>query len=236
VVGRSRLAALAAVSLLSATPLRAQTPILLTPEQYDPAKVLPPPPLRGSARERSEILELEHVQATANPAQHQAAAWDDEHEDPVIFASVIGPGFDMAKLPATAALFHLVIKNESKASSAAKKFFQRDRPWIVDPGIRTCTPHEPGPQKNSYPGGHASVGYAMAVVLSSLMPGKSKVVMERARVFAENRIVCGYHYRSDNEAGRALGTLVANDLMRAPGFKAPYQAAAAELRAAHLTP
>jgi acid phosphatase (class A) len=68
------------------------------------------------------------------------------------------------------------------------------------------------------------------------MPGKTKAIMERARGYAEDRIVCGYHYRSDNEAGKTLGTLVANDLLRAPGFKAPYQAAAAELRAAHLTP
>jgi acid phosphatase (class A) len=227
--------AVAAV-LLCAAPLRAETPILLTPDQYDPAKLLPAPPAHGSARERSEILELEHVQATATPAQRAAAAWDDAHEDPSIFAAVMGPGFNMDKLPATAALFHLVIKNESKASSAAKKAFMRDRPWIVDPGIKTCTPHAPGPQKNSYPSGHTSVGYAMAVVLASLAPGKSKAIMERARVFAENRIVCGYHFRSDDEAGKILGTLVANDLMRAPGFKAPYQAAAAELRAARLAP
>ncbi len=225
-----------AAALLCAAPLWAETPILLTPDQYDPAKLLPPPPSHGSARERSEILELEHVQAIATPAQRAAAAWDDAHEDPSIFTTAIGPGFDMEKLPATAALFHLVIKNESKASSAAKKFFQRDRPWMVDPGIRTCTPHAPGPQKTSYPGGHASVGYAMAVVLASLVPGKSKAIMDRARSFAENRIVCGYHYRSDNEAGKTLGTLVANNLMRAPEFKAPYQAAAAELRTAHLAP
>jgi acid phosphatase (class A) len=233
-VSKSSLAGLLAAALLCAAPLQAQTPILLTPDQYDPAKVLLPPPLRGSARERSELIELKHDQ-TAPAARIAAAAWEDGHEDAGIFQTVIGPGFDMARLPATAALMHLVLKNESAASGAAKRVFHRPRPWEVDPSLKTCTPHAPGPANNSYPSGHASIGYAMAVVLARLMPGKANAIMARAAAYAENRIVCGYHFRSDIEAGKTFGLIVGNALLRNPGACPYYDAAAAELHAAHLT-
>jgi acid phosphatase (class A) len=165
-----------------------------------------------------------------------AAAYDDAHEDGTIFAGAIGPGYDMAKLPATAYMLYVVVRNEAHMSAAVKTAFHRDRPWIVDPSIKTCSPHRPGPAANSYPSGHTSVGYAMATVLASLMPTKTEAIMARAQVFAENRIVCGYHFRSDIEAGKTFGTFVANELLHNPQFQPQYQAAAAELQAAHLAP
>ena len=60
--------------------------------------------------------------------------------------------------------------------------------------------------------------------------------MARAQVFAENRVVCGYHFRSDIVAGKTFGTFVANELLHNPQFQTQYQAAAAELHFAHLAP
>lgn len=226
-----RFAVLAAL-LLAAAPLRAQTPVLLTPEQYAPLKFLPAPPPPGSAQARAEVAEVKRIQAAASPARMTAAAWDDAHEDLSVFLDAMGA--QGRALPATAELIHVLIKSESRAASAAKKAFKRDRPWVVDASIRTCTPHAEGIGTTSYPSGHASVGYAMAGVLSSLMPAKSKALMARADMFGESRIVCGYHFRSDITAGKTLGTLVATNLLRSPGFKPYYAAAKAELKAAGL--
>lgn len=234
--GLKRVALFAAVLLACAAPVAAETPILLTQDQYAPLKNLPPPPAPGSPKVRAEIAEIERMQAAATPAQLAAAAWDDAHEDGSIFADAIGPAAWANKLPATAEMIHVIVKNEGRASSAAKHVFRRDRPWIVDPSIKTCTPHWPGPAANSYPSGHSSVGFAIAVVLASLMPGKAKAILARAQNFAENRILCGYHFRSDIVAGKMFGILIGNDLMKAPGFRPYYRAAQAELHAVHLAP
>ncbi len=220
-------------ALLCAGPLRAETPVLLTPEQYAPGKFLSAPPAPGSTQAKAELAEVKRIQAAATSARMAAAAWDDGHEDESAFLEVMGA--KGKSLPATAQMIHALVKSEAPASSAAKKAFQRDRPWIADASIKTCTPHATGMPSSSYPSGHASFGYAAAVVLASLMPAKAKAIQARADDFAESRIVCGYHFRSDLVAGKAVGVLVAKELMRTPGFQPYYQAAQAELKAAGLT-
>src|ERR1700739_711195 len=63
--------------------------------------IVPPPPLPGSAIEREEIAEILKVQAAALPAALAQAKRDNDIEDATIFASVLGPGWDLSKLPKT---------------------------------------------------------------------------------------------------------------------------------------
>ena len=80
------------------------------------------------------------------------------------------------------------------------------------------------------------MGYAMAVVLASLVPEKAPAIMARAADYAENRLVCGMHRRRDIQAGQVLGTVVSELLLRKPRFQAEFAAAKRELRAANVTP
>lgn len=196
--------------------------------------ILPPPPAAGSPRALAELDELHHLQAAATPESLAAAAYDDKHEDGTIFVGVLGTAFDMDKLPATKALLQAVGEAEDEATKEPKAFFHRDRPWLVDPAIQTCTPHKLGPAANSYPSGHSTVGFAMAQVLAALMPDKANAILARATLFAENRLVCGYHFRSDIVAGQELGTVLALKLMAQPDFQTRMAASRRELQAAHL--
>jgi acid phosphatase (class A) len=207
---------------------------LLKPAEVDASLLLPPPPAPGSPRALAEIVELKDIAAHRTQAELEQAARDDKDETGAFFASAIGPGFDLAKLPATAAMLADVGATEDAVSKDAKKFFHRDRPWIIIADWQTCSPHKPGPAQNSYPSGHATIVYSMGVVLASLMPDRAQAILERASVFAENRLVCGVHFRSDIVAGQALGTVIALDLMRNADFRKEFDAAAAELTAAHL--
>jgi len=196
--------------------------------------LLPPPPSAGSPRAQAELEELHHLQAAATPDELAAAAYDDRHEDGTIFVGVLGPAFDMEKLPATKALLKAVGEAEDEATKEPKAFFHRDRPWITDPAIKTCTTHKPGPAANSYPSGHSTVGFAMAQVMAALVPERASLILARAALFAENRLVCGYHFRSDIVAGQELGTVLALKLMAEPAFAAQMAAARRELQAAHI--
>lgn len=206
------------------------------PAALDAQRLLPPPPVAGSAKALSELEELRHLQAVSTPDQLAAAAYDDRHEDGTIFTVVLGAAFDPAKLPATARMLADVGKAESAATAGPKAFFHRDRPWLVDSAIKTCTPHKPGPAANSYPSGHTTVGFAMADVMAALVPEKAQALLARASLFAENRLVCGYHFRSDIVAGQEFGTVLAQSLMQDRDFQAQMAAARAELLAAHIIP
>jgi acid phosphatase (class A) len=207
---------------------------LLDPALFDATRILPAPPAAGSAKAVSELAEVKAIAARTTLEMLAAATHDAKDETPDIFNNVIG--FDIAKAPAAAKLLSLVGDEEEDDTKAAKDFFHRDRPWIVDASIHTCTPAKTGPAPNSYPSGHSTRGFAMGVVLAALIPAKSQAILARAAEYAENRLVCGVHFRSDITAGQQFGTVLALRLMQNAQFQAQMAAARADLAAAHLVP
>jgi len=202
---------------------------MLEPWQVDPARLLPPPPAPGSARAKAELDEVKAIMAARTPAMLEAARHDDGDEKPDMFQAALGPSLDLARLPATSKVLDEVAQEEDPGSRPAKDFFHRDRPWVVDPALTPCVPGKPTQAHASYPSGHATRSYSMGIVLASLVPSKAQAIMARAAEFAENRLVCGMHFRSDIVAGQALGTIIALDLMQNPAFKSDFEAAKAEL-------
>ena len=212
--------------------LLALAPLTASGAPIDPTRILPPPPADGSPAQKAELAEVEQTVASRTPEMLAQATSDDGTENPTIYRAVIGDGFDLAKLPATAKLMGDVMSAQSDAAGAAKKFFHRNRPWVIDPSIATCGPR--GGPHSSYPSGHSTMGYATGVVLAALIPEKSQAIVSRANGFAENRIICGMHFRRDIVAGEVLGTAVAVTLMQDQAFKTEFDAAEQELKAAHL--
>jgi hypothetical protein len=209
-------------------PLSAQA-VLLPPSEVDASRLLPPPPQAGSLDEQAEFQELKAIAARSTPQELAAAAHDAKDETPDIFNAAIG--FDVTAKRETFKLLNMVVEEEDGDSKLAKAFFHRPRPYAVDPSIKTCEPVKPGKAANSYPSGHASLAFSMGVVLASLMPEKSQAVLARASDYAEHRLVCGVHYRSDIVAGQQFGTILALRLMQNPVFRAQMDLAKAELRA-----
>ncbi|MEJ0027576.1 MAG: phosphatase PAP2 family protein [Rhizomicrobium sp.] len=223
-----------AIVLACALAAPAAAASFLTAGQIDAGLLLPPPPANDSPREAEEIAELRAIAAHRTPAEWDAATADAKDSTGDWFASAIGPDFDFARLPATQHLLADIGDTEEGVATTAKTYFHRDRPWIVAPDIKTCTPVKPGPAPTSYPSGHATIAYAMGVTLARLMPDKAQAILARAALYAERRLVCGMHFRSDIVGGQALGTVLALELQKNPDFRKEYDAAAAELAAAHL--
>ncbi|HEY1752741.1 MAG TPA: phosphatase PAP2 family protein [Caulobacteraceae bacterium] len=223
------LAALGAAQAAAGAPRHFE---VLTAQEMQPELLLAPPPAAQSAQAAAELAELQAIARTTTPAAWAQAKWDNDHEDATIFQSAIGPGFDLARLPLTAKLLGEVRNEEAVAATLAKNRFKRTRPWIIDPSLRTCSRDE-DPQ-SSFPSGHTTMAFAMAVVLAHVAPEWAPRLMDRARGYGQERMVCGMHFRSDVVAGEALGTSVAVLLLRDPGIDAQVAASRAELQAAHL--
>jgi acid phosphatase (class A) len=67
------------------------------------------------------------------------------------------------------------------------------------------------------------------------MPEKAQPILARAELYGENRILCGFHFRSDVTAGQQYGTALAVEMLQHPHFHAWFLDARKELIAAGLT-
>jgi acid phosphatase (class A) len=224
-------ALLVAAALAAATPA-AQAPPLLTARDVDPVLVLPAPPVAGSAQSVAELAELHAVETVRTPAEEADARLDGDTKNATIFAVVLGPRFDLDKLPATASLLDLVRASEKATVDRGKDEFKRQRPYIVDTSLRSCKRNDD--PLSSYPSGHTSMAFSMGEVLARLVPEKAGAILARAQRYGQSRIVCGQHFRSDVGAGQMLGLLIAERLAAKPAFQAAFAAARRELVAAGI--
>jgi acid phosphatase (class A) len=211
----------------------------LKPGELDPAVLIGPPPEDGSPRQLAEAAELVALAAARTPDRLAKAEHDAAAEDATSILAVFGPAVNLNDLPATARLLADVRNEDDVASKSAKVLFHRNRPWISDATLAASPALEPcakGDAKASYPSGHATMGYAAAGVLAQLMPGNARIILARGAEYAESRLICGVHYRSDTEAGHVLATALIAKLMTKPAFMEEFDAAKAELEAAHLAP
>lgn len=207
---------------------------VLTPEQVDPGRILPPPPADGSDVQLAELAEIRRLYAARTPERLAKAQWDDVHEDSMVFAGVLGPRFDLTRLPRTAELLALVENEGSVAATLGKRHFLRNRPWAIDPSLKACDYKPNANPKTSYPSGHAMLGFSVGYVLANLIPEKSDVILARAAEYGYSRQICAAHYASDVEASHVLATVVAMELMSDPRVVPMMTAARAELKAAGL--
>jgi acid phosphatase (class A) len=216
----------------------------LTPAEIDPSRLLPAPDADGSGPQQREMTELWRILKTRTPERFKQAQWDNANESPIVFASAIGPAFDLKALPETAKLLDAVQNDQSVAATGAKDYFKRKFAAVIDISIvpLTCDPADvrasaskPGGRAlRSYPSGHATMGFSIGAFLAALIPEKSQAILARAAEYGFSREVCGDHYHSDVEASHALGNAVAIMLLKNAALQPQIEAARAELRAANI--
>lgn len=221
---RRRLIAAALLCIAAAPAPKTQS--LLTARDLDPALVLPQPPAAGSPQAAAELVELRAFE-TRDATTEADARRDGDTKNATIFAVVLGPKFDLAHLPATAALMALVRASEKDTVDRGKEHFRRARPYVSDPTLNACKRNDD--PLSSYPSGHTSMAFSMAETLARLVPEKAEPLLARAARYGQSRIVCEQHFRSDVSAGQMLGLLIAERLMTKPAFRAAFDTARREL-------
>lgn len=60
--------------------------------------------------------------------------------------------------------------------------------------------------ESSYPSGHAMIGWGLALVLTEVMPDCQDALLKRGYDMGWSRVITGYHYASDVEAGRLMAS------------------------------
>ncbi|MCM1111198.1 MAG: phosphatase PAP2 family protein [Clostridium sp.] len=117
------------------------------------------------------------------------------------------------------------------ATREAKNFYNRQRPFSFY-GEDTCNPEQQQElsTNGSYPSGHTSIGWATALVLSEINPERQNEILERGYEMGQSRVICGYHFQSDVDAGRLTGSVIVARLHADPAFQAQLKKAKDEFR------
>ena len=115
------------------------------------------------------------------------------------------------------------------ATRAAKDYYNRQRPFSFY-GEMTCNPEqqEELSTNGSYPSGHTSIGWDTVLGLSEINPDRINDILQRGYQMGESRVICGYHFQSDVDAGRITGAGVVARLHADPGFNAQLEKAKKE--------
>jgi acid phosphatase (class A) len=196
----------------------------LAGREVDYRTVLGPPPAVDSPWDHSD-QELVEVLQSVDDARWQMAERDQEELYPR-FAEAFGRPIDPNTSPALVALLDRAIVDVETTASAAKDHFGRPRPFQRLQLHRVCeksSPPKPEPHAMhgvSYPSGHSSRGWAVAMILARIAPDRTEALMARAEQYEESRLVCGMHFPTDVEAGHAVATAVVAHLDGSKAFQA----------------
>lgn len=202
-------------------------PHFVTPRQVDLTTLLPPPPPDGSPQTQAEISEILAIQKASTPRETFLAAAEEQTDIFEFASAVLGPGFKAENLPGFKEFYERLADDERSIVHSAKRFWNRPRPYLIGSEIRACVTKFPS---GAYPSGHSTFGYMSAVILSEIVPEKRRELFEKAARFARNRLICGVHYRSDVEAGKTAGILIAAFALQNPLFRKELETARVQVR------
>lgn len=108
------------------------------------------------------------------------------------------------------ALFSVAYNDSAIGCWDAKYAYWAMRPFQLDPTFQPAfkTPNHP-----SYPAAHACLSTTAAEMLAHLFPRDAETFRTLAQVAGESRVWAGIHFRSDVDAGEALGRAVAQKVI-----------------------
>lgn len=131
-------------------------------------------------------------------------------------------GIDITK-DGTPEIYKLVVGMREDAGDLAtreaKNHYNRVRPFAFFNEM-TCNPEQQQElsTNGSYPSGHTSIGWATALVLSEINPDRIDEILDRGFQMGESRVICGYHFQSDVDAGRVVAAGAVARLHADEGF------------------
>ncbi|MEI7614348.1 MAG: phosphatase PAP2 family protein [Betaproteobacteria bacterium] len=196
-------------------------------------KFLPLPPATGSAALAADEATYQATRQLRDTPRWVMAVKDADLSFPNAartFSCALDIDIAQEATPHLYTLLRRVRGDASRATDPAKHFYKRQRPYLAH-GDTSCTPQHPL-KAESYPSGHTSIGWAWALILSEIAPERAETILARGVAYADSRIVCGVHWKSDTDAGRVVGAAVVSRLHTKPEFNAQLALAHKEIEAA----
>ncbi len=210
----------------------------LTPADYpDSLALLPPPPAPGSAAQAADEEISEHLLTLHDSVRFELARLDNDLSFPNAagtFSCTLGVPISESETPFLYQLLRRSLADAGLATYAAKTHYKRSRPFMLNEAGNCATEREQAMLRGdpSYPSGHTAIGWAWALILTSLAPAQADALLQRGMAYGESRAVCNVHWPSDVTAGRTVGAAAVAVLQSNEVFRHDLAEARRELAAA----
>jgi len=198
--------------------------------------LLPAPPAVESAAFAADQEAFRTTRALIDTPRWMQAIRDnnlDFPEAPKAFSCALNAPITLEAMPNLYVLMRRSMADADEAPKAAKNYYKRTRPFLVNQE-KSCIPaSEPFLAKSwSYPSGHASVGWTWALILAEIAPERADAILSRGLAFGQSRVICGVHWQSDVNAGRVVAAAIVAKLHTDTVFRVQLEAARKEWLAA----
>jgi len=201
----------------------------------DSLKLLGPPPAAGSAALARDEEAREATIPLRGKPRSELARLDADLQFPQPaknFSCAMGVDISEKKTPHLYHLMQRVLTDAGMSTYGVKNTYNRTRPFVVH-NEGTCFPEQEPLLRNdgSYPSGHTAAGWAWALVLTEINPGRADALLRRGLEFGQSRVICNAHWQSDVDAGRTMGAATVAKLHTNAAFLADLKAARKEVLA-----
>ncbi len=213
---KERIVMVMALVALSLTALAQPTRFLSDEELPDAVAFLPAPPQVDDRLFFNDWTQYQWGKTERDTEAGKLAYFDAKHGSWFNIYESFDEAFGLKVTPeGTPAIYAVCGRAVSDAHAVnrrAKNYHQRKRPFVQfnEPSL---VPESEEEERTdfSYPSGHSSRGWMTALVLAEINPAATTALFKRADVYAQGRVIAGYHYQSDVEASRlvAMSTFVA---------------------------
>lgn len=222
------------LALALATPAAAQQRpylIWLDAAKIDVAKVMGLPPAQNTPEHRAEFEKVLDISAARTPEREKQAIAD-QYQTLNAFLN----GIDHAYVEGTHRETRLLMREAqielAILMKSVSRMTSRIRPFQMWNKVRVKPCPGGRPTGTSFPSAHAATAALYATLLSDAVPELADKFEERAKSYDESRLVCGFHYPTDLEAGDKIGRVVARALLAEKTFKVRYDETKPEIRQA----
>ncbi|MBR3558043.1 MAG: phosphatase PAP2 family protein [Bacteroidales bacterium] len=198
---------LALLILQISSALQAQQPWLMPADMPNAVKFLPPPPDSGSAAFLYDLSQYQWGKAQRNDAERLAIAVRDANWSVRTICQEFSVPFGMKiSEETTPEIYHLLemaLITTDQVGKKPKEHYSRVRPYVrfneptIAPGDEEALRHN-----GSFPSGHTILGWSAALLLTEINPAAADTILARGYMFGQSRVIAGYHWQSDVDAGR----------------------------------
>jgi acid phosphatase (class A) len=209
----------------------------LAQEDYpDSLAMLPPPPAKGSPAQATDDAISQRLLELHDSPRFQLATLDNDLSFPNAagtFSCALGVAISDEQTPYLYQLLRRSLTDAGLATYAAKNHYDRARPFTVNES-GNCAPEREQEMLRgdpSYPSGHTAIGWAWALILTSLAPDRADELLARGMAYGESRAFCNVHWPSDVAAGRTVGAAAVAVLNASDAFQHDLAEARRELEA-----
>lgn len=201
------------LSLVWLVPAFAQDLVYLKPDSIN-LNEIPAPPVVDSVEDIADLGTVFYYQTIRTESDCAKSAFEAEGFATSFFGAPYGP-LTTEQASKLVALQETLFKEVMYFSRIKKNEWARVRPYIRDPKIVPCVNK---PRSLSYPSGHTTIAYVAARTFALIYPDKAQAFYKRADEISLGRVIGGVHHPLDTTAGKVMGKLMFEALLKSPKF------------------